>query len=120
MLELERLGVRIVSGRVGRRGEDDDDDGGDGSDDDDDSGAGANGGSGGNMNQGMNKVKYEGMGGGDMMRMGGGGGVRIISYLSRIMDAISVLNRSLTNHTYLLLPNYYRWGTWGEWVTWAW
>jgi hypothetical protein len=117
MLELERLGVRIVSGRVGRRGEDDDDDGVDGSDDDDDSGAGANGGGGGNKNQGMNKVKYEGMGGGDMMMMGGGGGVRIISYLSRIMDVISVLNQSLTNHPYLLLPNYHRWGTWGEWVT---
>ena len=30
MLELERLQVRVVSGRLGRRGEDDDDEGGSG------------------------------------------------------------------------------------------
>ena len=49
MLELERLGVRVVSGRLGRGGNDDNDEGGggdDGSDGGDSEGAGGGGGRG--------------------------------------------------------------------------
>ncbi len=78
MLELERLGVRVVSGRSGRGGNGDDDEEGDGTDGDDDSGSGGHGGGGGDENRGTNNKMT--MGSGDIMTMmGGGRGVRSIS-----------------------------------------
>lgn len=73
MLELERLGVRVVSGRLGRRGDEDDDGGDDGDD-------GSNEDGGGNMannNMGMNNNNMGGnmMGMGNNMGMGNMGGM---------------------------------------------
>ena len=68
MLELERLGVRIVSGRLGRRGEGDDDD-----DDDDDDEDGGNGSDGGESADATSTMMNASGGGGKKRSMGGGG-----------------------------------------------
>jgi len=92
MLELERLGVRVVSGRVGKNGGDDDDGPGV-SDDEDGSAAGYDGscGGGGSSSKKMNNNMM--MGGRDdnnMMMMGGG---------------VSIVSCLLLLHTIVLRPN---------------
>jgi len=83
MLELERLGVRVVSGRLGRRGEGNDEGGEDENSEGGDSEQG--GASGGNNSRGMNKFGNIAMGNmgmgigdntgiGNMLGGGGGGG----------------------------------------------
>lgn len=91
MLELERLGVRVVSGRVGKNGGDDDDGPGV-SDDEDGSAAGYDGscGGGGSSSKKMNNNMM--MGGRDDNMMMMGGGVSIVSCL-------------LLLHTIVLRPN---------------
>lgn len=69
MLELERLGVRIVSGRLGRRGEGDEEDD---DDDDEDGGNGSDGGESADATSTMMNASGGG-GGGKKRSMGGGG-----------------------------------------------
>lgn len=85
MLELERLGVRVVSGRLGRNGGGDDDDG-DGSEGGDSEGGAVGGG-----NSGGNKMNNNNMG-----NMGGNmGGVSLLT-----IDYYFFYTESISSHDY--------------------
>jgi hypothetical protein len=101
MLELERLGVRIVSGRLGRgRGEGDDDD----DDDDDDEDGGGNGSDGGESADATSAMmNASGGGGGGKKRSMGGGGIGGMNGGSSNMNTLGQLGGMMGGDSNLMM-----------------
>lgn len=98
MLELERLGVRIVSGRLGRRGEGDEEDD---DDDDEDGGNGSDGGESADATSTM--MNASGGGGGGKKRSMGGGGIGMNGGSSSNMNTLGQLGGMMGGDSNLMM-----------------